>query len=128
MKLIKNLFKLTFFAIAVVLGMRIYRDKEQNTPHKPKLKPRSSVKLKPKSSATTKKTNTPLVAANGELNDRQSKLLLLIREKGKAEMNDFRSEFSSVTPRTLRRDLNKLEELNLVAKQGKTKSARYIAK
>lgn len=59
------------------------------------------------------------------LNARQKEIYELFLSRGELDMADIDLEINGVTRRTLRRDLNKLIEENLIEKEGKTKSSRY---
>ena len=61
-----------------------------------------------------------------DLNDRQEKILNVLKEKGEVTIDDLRSEVGSVSERTLRRDMKRLEELGLSRKEGSTKGSKYI--
>lgn len=61
------------------------------------------------------------------LNNRQKKLYELILSNSDSSMSNIAPHFKSVTNRTLRRDLNLLEEMQLISRSGKTKSVIYNA-
>ncbi len=49
-------------------------------------------------------------------------------ENGEVDMSKIKNIFNSVTTRTLRRDLTKLCEMNLITKIGTTKDTSYQIK
>lgn len=61
------------------------------------------------------------------LTSRQAEILEYIISSENLTMADISLKFSSVTQRTLRRDLAAIEEKKLVKKHGKTKGATYSA-
>ncbi|MFH1546981.1 MAG: DeoR family transcriptional regulator [bacterium] len=62
----------------------------------------------------------------GSQTDRIKKLLSVIGEKKEFSLSQIRYRFPSVTERTLRRDLDKLERDGKVIKKGNTRSTIYI--
>lgn len=60
--------------------------------------------------------------------DRIKKLVSIINEKKQFNLSEIRYRFPSVTERTLRRDLDKLERDGKVVKQGNTRSTIYLKK
>ena len=79
-----------------------------------------SKKVKVKS----RKTYSKPVKESG-LNSRQSDIMNYIRNNSEAKMSNVSKMFAEVTPRTLRRDLGKLEQMGLVKQEGKTRDAVY---
>lgn len=77
---------------------------------------------------TGTKTNTKPNASTktrGNLNPRQTQLLELL-DSGKAHaMSSIEQSFPKVNVRTLRRDLDKLQQMGLIKKTGSTKAALY---
>lgn len=65
-----------------------------------------------------------------DVSERGKKLLGYIKANKHLTMSDIRVKFSSVTARTLRRDLDKLEDRGLIEQLGKTRgsSYRYLGK
>lgn len=61
----------------------------------------------------------------GELGLRQKEILNYAKLNSAVKMSDLSRVFKKVTPRTLRRDLGKLEQLGLLRQEGKTKDAIY---
>lgn len=75
-----------------------------------------------------KASNSPTVrkkTINGGLNTRQEDILGFIRSNSNAKMSDVSKLFAQVTPRTLRRDLERLEQLGFLKQEGKTRDAVY---
>ncbi|MBD3362348.1 DeoR family transcriptional regulator [Candidatus Dojkabacteria bacterium] len=66
------------------------------------------------------------VAVEKNLNKRQKKILKLFEKHDKIDTSLLSKKIPKVTVRTLRRDLDKLAELHLVEKIGKTKGVHYI--
>lgn len=69
---------------------------------------------------------TKEISENG-LNERQMNILEYIKRNGGGRVSDMVDEFHA-TDRTLRRDLNKLENLGFVVRNGSTKSVSYKIK
>ncbi len=63
-----------------------------------------------------------------DLNERQEEIYEMIRSGGELTMSDITDSISAVSTRTLRRDMNKLEKLGLIARSGKTKDSVYKLK
>ncbi|MBI2463049.1 MAG: hypothetical protein HYV65_02335 [Candidatus Spechtbacteria bacterium] len=59
------------------------------------------------------------------LNLRQKKLLTRIKEEGPAPPTAFFVKFSNVHPRTILRDIEKLEEMRLIKRRGGTRNREY---
>lgn len=68
------------------------------------------------------------VKAKKNLSTRQNNIISYISKKGVGKVSDMAKTFKGVTERTLRRDLNKLEEDGLVVRSGSTKSVTYRIK
>lgn len=62
---------------------------------------------------------------NETLNARQKEVLSYIKQNSNSKMSSVSKIFNKVTPRTLRRDLEKLEQLGLLRQEGKTRDAIY---
>ncbi len=77
-----------------------------------------------KSEKQIKKKVAALNSASG-LNERQDKILAMVKNKRKLNMMEIASEFADVTSRTLRRDMEKLEKQKLVRQVGKTRDSFY---
>ncbi len=61
----------------------------------------------------------------GALNARQTQLYRYITKSNGLTTSDMLKKFSSVTDRTLRRDLNRLMASGIIVKSGSTKSSKY---
>lgn len=59
------------------------------------------------------------------LTKRQKYIYKLIKSQREVEMDDLEKKITNVHVRTIRRDLSKLEESDLIEKIGKTKGAFY---
>lgn len=62
------------------------------------------------------------------LTDRQVKLLEFIQSRGYINNSEWRQVFPQISDDTILRDIKVLLEANLIKKEGKTKSARYLLK
>jgi DNA-binding transcriptional ArsR family regulator len=60
-----------------------------------------------------------------DLSKRQIEVLNFIKLHSDSKMSTISKVFNNVTPRTLRRDLSKLEQMGIVRQEGKTKDAVY---
>ncbi|MCD6550446.1 DeoR family transcriptional regulator [bacterium] len=60
-----------------------------------------------------------------DLHERQKKILEILREKGNAQVKDFKKIFPSVSKRTLRRDFRYLMEKGLVRRIGERNNTFY---
>jgi predicted HTH transcriptional regulator len=56
---------------------------------------------------------------------RQDAILKFLQSNIEATISEITDEFNDVSPRTLRRDMDKLEKSGLVKQFGKTKDSRY---
>jgi Fic family protein len=63
-----------------------------------------------------------------DLNNRQKEILKLFNKREVLLPTDIYSVAPNVSTRTLRRDMDKLEELGFVLKEGSTKDTKYILK
>lgn len=59
------------------------------------------------------------------LNARQKEVLNYVKLNSNSKMSSVSKVFNKVTPRTLRRDLQKLEQLGFLRQEGKTRDAIY---
>lgn len=73
-----------------------------------------------------KKEKAVAVKHDIELSPRQKIVYAIIKGKKSLEMKDLLMRIPSVTERTLRRDLLKLQEAGLITKQGTTKASSYV--
>ncbi len=65
------------------------------------------------------------VLSKGGLNSRQEQIFNYIKLNSEVKMSSVSQIFNKVTPRTLRRDFEKLQQLGLVRQEGKTRDAVY---
>lgn len=61
-----------------------------------------------------------------DLNRRQRKILEILSSEGEVTIGDIMKKIKGITERTLRRDMKKLEQLDLSRKEGTTKGSKYI--
>lgn len=94
--------------------------------HAPVPKPSATAKSgsQQPSKTTTRSKGSPAF----ELNERQEKIYNFINSEVEVTMQDVESIESSVSTRTLRRDMNKLEKLGLIERVGRTKDSVYKLK
>jgi predicted HTH transcriptional regulator len=59
------------------------------------------------------------------INERQYKILAMIKEKGKTEPSEIYALEPNVSTRTLRRDMDVLVKQGVVKQEGSTKSTKY---
>jgi len=76
-------------------------------------------------SQVTKSKRTNDTAPKGGLNARQKEVLNYVKSNSDSKMSSVSKVFNKVTPRTLRRDLQKLEQMGFLRQQGKTRDAVY---
>lgn len=81
-------------------------------------------KLQPQASTSEVSAKEPEYSES-DLNARQEVIVALIKEKGQVDMGDLDDHIKSVSRRTIRRDLNELQDMGVIKKYGKTKSAYY---
>jgi len=102
--------------------------------HKKAIRSTAGVKIKPTENHTTKTEPEEDISVSARLmdqdavtglNDRQKKIFSYLMESNESGMKSIKSVFKNITTRTLRRDLQKLVEKNLISKTGNTKSSRY---
>jgi hypothetical protein len=62
---------------------------------------------------------------NNDLLGRQQKILEILKEKGKAQVKDFKEVFPETSKRTLRRDFRRLMDQNLVERIGERNDTFY---
>jgi len=73
------------------------------------------------SEASPQKTEIPVV-------DRQQKILEILKEKGQAQVGEFKEIFPEVTKRTLRRDFEQLLNQGLIKRIGERNNTFYQLK
>ena len=59
------------------------------------------------------------------ISDRQKKILQILREKGKAQVSDFKTVLNNVTKRTIRRDLDELLKNKQIIRAGEWNQVFY---
>lgn len=117
MNLIKNTLKGIFFVFGIMLGVRIFKNRKSDDVLY------QEVDIEPRVEKSTIVMKSQSIGAS--LNNRQKRIIELIKEYGQVEMKLLRKEFPDVTSRTLRRDLTKLSDENIIYKEGSTKAATY---
>ncbi|MCA9383180.1 DeoR family transcriptional regulator [Candidatus Dojkabacteria bacterium] len=117
MNLIKNTLKGIFFVFGIMLGVRIFKNRKSDD----MLYQEADIEPEIEKSTIVMKSQS----LSSDLNNRQKRIIELIKEYGQVEMKLLRREFPDVTSRTLRRDLTKLSDENLIYKEGSTKAATY---
>lgn len=60
------------------------------------------------------------------LNERQGKVLKLLKERKEITVEELMQEIKNVSERTFRRDMRKLEKRGSLKKEGNTKGSKYI--
>lgn len=108
-KIIKKIVQSVFILSALVAGVKVLNQKA----------------VKPKVKKPGKDLEKKAVDKFSALGARQLKIFKLIKTSKEVDMSDLEGKFKSVTRRTLRRDLQKLIDIGLVEKHGKTKAAKY---
>ncbi len=84
--------------------------------------------LKPKKEEELTKEKLPVhesVFVSNELNPRQKKIVELLKEKEKIQVNEVQESFPRITKRTLRRDFDVLTKKGLVKRLGKANTTFY---
>ncbi len=89
-----------------------------------KLKRPSKKVLKKVVRAINESSSNKSLSVNN-LNLRQQQLLDYLRTNLDSKMSNVSAAFSTVTPRTLRRDMEKLESMGFIRQQGKTRDTVY---
>jgi predicted HTH transcriptional regulator len=101
--------------------------------NQPSIVPTAVVPAKP---TLTKKTAKPKVAKSkpainktpAGLNSRQSKIYQIIKANKQIPMQNVAYQINGVSTRTLRRDMNQLENQGLIERVGRTKDSLYRLK
>ncbi len=65
------------------------------------------------------------VLATTGLNPRQKKIVEMLKEKEKVQVNEVQSSFPAITKRTLRRDFDALTKMGLIKRMGKANMTFY---
>ncbi len=84
--------------------------------------------LKSKKEEELPKERTPVhepVFVSTDLNPRQKKIVELLKEKDKIQVNEVQESFPRITKRTLRRDFDTLTKKGLVKRLGKANTTFY---
>lgn len=82
--------------------------------------------IKKKSKKLLKKTKNKLKSIKDGLTPRQKKIIDLFDREDQITNEMIQSVITGVTERTIRRDLNDLEEMGYIKKLGKTKGSYYV--
>ena len=82
---------------------------------------------KPKKKRVEVKVSVPCeaVLASTGLNPRQKKIVEILKEKEKIQVNEVQTSFPAITKRTLRRDFDALTKMGLVKRMGKANMTFY---
>jgi len=62
------------------------------------------------------------------INNRQSRILEILRERGRAQVGDLKTVFPDISKRTLRRDFKDMLKQNLIERVGERNETFYILK
>jgi len=90
-----------------------------------KSKPRQVMQVSNSTQSKKKINRGRVVVKTNDLNHRQIRLLTVLNLDEPSSMSSIEKHFPEVNVRTLRRDLDKLQQKNLIKKIGSTKSALY---
>ncbi len=115
----------TFLSIFKKKEEEVVEVKEKFKKEKPnvrKIEKKKEVKEKPKVKKVLKKKEVK----ENNLNDRQNDILSMLKKEKEVKIENIMGEIVGVSERTLRRDMNKLEELGYSKKVGTTKACKYI--
>lgn len=117
------IFLLSIGTLGIVWFLSSKEEAKSGVKRNPVKKPQSFKNVEnARNTKTGTKTNT---TKKGNLNPRQTQLLELL-DSGKAHaMSSIEQSFPKVNVRTLRRDLDKLQQMGLIKKTGSTKAALY---
>lgn len=88
----------------------------------------AAVKEKKENGSAVKERKVPKPVAPKELKERHKKILRILQQKEKAQVNDLKRAFPKVTIRTLRRDMGYLVGLKLVERRGYRNTIHYVLK
>lgn len=124
-KTIKNFLSALAFIGAILVGVKIYKDKSEEVVENEEYRPnKRRVNYDRKRSLKASGFKEKMIP----LNSRQEEILKHLSLKKIIEMKDIKSFFPEVTTRTLRRDMNKLEDSGMIKREGSTKASKYILK
>ncbi len=90
-----------------------------------KSKPRQVMRVSNSTQGKDKIDKERVAVKTDDLNHRQIRLLAVLSLDEPSAMGSIEKHFPEVNVRTLRRDLDKLQQKNLIKKMGSTKSALY---
>lgn len=90
-----------------------------------KSKSRQVMRVSNSTQSKNKVDRERVVVRTHDLNHRQTRLLAVLNLDEPSAMGSIEKHFPEVNVRTLRRDLDKLQQKNLIKKIGSTKSALY---
>ena len=107
--------------VGIVLLLKYVGNQERS------VKERKTEKKERVSSSRRIVRDLPRVVAE-DLNSRQRDILKLFNKREILLPTDIYSVAPNLSTRTLRRDMDKLEELGFVLKEGSTKDTKYILK
>ncbi len=63
-----------------------------------------------------------------DINERQSRILEILKERGRAQVGDLKNIFPDISKRTLRRDFKDMLKQNLIERVGERNETFYILK
>jgi predicted HTH transcriptional regulator len=114
----KRALKLVFYGAAAVVGVFLAISTAK----------KKGMILKKSGQKIIKKTKLNLKAIKDKLNKRQIQMIKLFDKEDKITNEMLQNVIEGVTERTIRRDLNFLEEKGYIKKIGKTKGSYYTLK
>jgi predicted HTH transcriptional regulator len=118
-----------FTLLAFVLGFILYIILRQSSEDKDK-EVKTEQALVPKRKRLPKKVIKPTKVEEEietiKLSERQQKIVKQLIDKGKMYPSELQDLLSTVSARTVRRDMNDLEKKGLVEQKGTTKSTYYV--
>jgi len=71
---------------------------------------------------------TEMISKALNINDRQNRILEVLRERGRAQVGDLKTIFPDISKRTLRRDFKDMLKQNLIERVGERNETFYILK
>lgn len=69
---------------------------------------------------------TEMISKALNINDRQNRILEVLRERGRAQVGDLKNIFPDISKRTLRRDFRDMLKQNLIERVGERNETFYI--
>jgi hypothetical protein len=97
------------------------RHSEQSEESQPKTTDNSSLRAEQSEARQSQKTTSEKI----DINERQQKIIKILEENGKMQVQDFQPFFPNVTKRTLRRYFSFLTDKNLIKRTGKANQTFY---